>query len=135
MPTKVVVYVEKGPGEKNFDCVMEDEVPGFGLTGAGTSARNAIADMKKAYAEIKEIRASEGKDTVELEYEYKFDLGSFFDYYDYLSISGVAKKAGINASLMRQYASGVHRPSPKRLAEIKETLKGISKEIASVELS
>lgn len=132
---KVVIYVEKGAGEKNFDCFMETEVPGFGLAGAGSSARNAIADMHKAYDEIKEIRTAEGKETPELEYEYRFDLGSFFDYYQYLNISGVAKKAGINASLMRQYVSGVHKPSTKRLAVIKDTLTEISKEIASVELS
>lgn len=132
---KVVIYVEKTAGERNFACYMVDEVPGFGLMGTGTSARNAIADMKKAYAEIKEIRANEGKETPELEFEYKFDLGAFFDYYSYLNISGVAKKAGINASLMRQYVSGVHAPSPKRLTKIKGTLNEISKEIASVELA
>lgn len=132
---KVTVYVEKGVGEKNFACSVEEELPGFGLAGYGSSAHKAIDDMHHAYDDIKSLRTEEGKDTPELEYEYKFDLGSFFDYYSYLNISGVAKKAGINSSLMRQYVSGVHQPSEKRKALIESTLQDISKEIASAELS
>lgn len=135
MARKVTIFVEKAKGEKYFDCVMEDDIPGFGLSGAGSTARKAIEDMHKAYNEIKEIKKSEGTTIPELEYEYKFDLGSFFDYYSYLNVSGVAKKANINASLMRQYVSGIHTPSPKRLAKIEEALQEISKEIASAELS
>lgn len=70
----------------------------------------------------------------DLRFKFAFDLGSLFDYYPFLNISGVAKRAGINASLMRQYVSGVHKPSAKRLAVISNTMKDMAKDIASVAL-
>lgn len=41
-------------------------------------------------------------------------------------------KAGINASLMRQYAMGIHEPSKKRKQQILDCLHGISKELQAV---
>ena len=68
----------------------------------------------------------------ELVFEFRYDIGSFFDYFSYLNINGVAKKAGINASLMRQYAMGIHEPSKKRKQQILDCLHGISKELQAV---
>ncbi len=66
----------------------------------------------------------------ELEFMFRFDIGSFFDYYSYLNMSGVAKKNfGINASLMRQYSMGIHEPSKKRKQQILECLHQIAKEL------
>lgn len=88
--------------------------------------------MVGAKEEIKELLAEEGKPMPELEFEFHYDIGSFFDYFSYLNASGVAKKAGINASLMRQYAMGIHEPSEKRKQQILECLYEISKEIQTV---
>ena len=132
MKKKVTIQVEKQPGEKNFSCYMVDDMPGFGLTGYGKTARDAMRDICIARDETKEIFEEEGKQFPELEFEYKFDMGSLFDYFSYLNIAGVAKKAGINASLMRQYASGVHEPSAKRRAVIEQSLWDIAAEIQTV---
>ena len=85
--------------------------------------------MYVAQKEIKELLEEEGKQMPELEFVFRFDIGSFFDYYSYLNMSGVAKKAGINASLMRQYAMGKHEPSKKRKQQILECLHQIAKEL------
>ena len=82
-----------------------------------------------AQKEIKELLEQEGKQMPELEFTFRFDIGSFFDYYSYLNMSGVAKKAGINASLMRQYSMGIHEPSKKRKQQILECLHQIAKEL------
>jgi DNA-directed RNA polymerase beta' subunit len=78
---------------------------------------------------IKELLEEEGKQMPELEFVFRFDIGSFFDYYSYLNMSGVAKKAGVNASLMRQYAMGKHEPSQKRKQQILDCLRQISQEM------
>lgn len=111
MATKVTIQVEKGKQEKNFSCFMVEELPDFALAGYGNTAKQAIEDMYVAQKEIKELLEEEGKQMPELEFVFRFDIGSFFDYYSYLNMSGVAKKAGVNASLMRQYAMGIHEPS------------------------
>lgn len=129
MATKVTIQVEKGKQEKNFSCFMVEELPDFALAGYGNTAKQAIEDMYVAQKEIKELLQEEGKLMPELEFVFQFDIGSFFDYYSYLNMSGVAKKAGINASLMRQYSMGIHEPSKKRKQQILECLHQIAKEL------
>lgn len=129
MATKVTIQVEKGKQEKNFSCFMVEELPDFALAGYGNTAKQAIEDMCVAQKEIKELLEEEGKQMPELEFVFRFDIGSFFDYYSYLNMSGVAKKAGINASLMRQYAMGIHEPSQKRKQQILDCLRQISQEM------
>lgn len=129
MATKVTIQVEKGKQEKNFSCFMVEELPDFALAGYGNTAKQAIEDMYVAQKEIKELLEEEGKQMPELEFVFRFDIGSFFDYYSYLNMSGVAKKAGVNASLMRQYAMGIHEPSQKRKQQILDCLRQISQEM------
>lgn len=129
MATKVTIQVEKGKQEKNFSCFMVEELPDFALAGYGNTAKQAIEDMYVAQKEIKELLEEEGKQMPELEFVFRFDIGSFFDYYSYLNMSGVAKKAGVNASLMRQYAMGIHEPSQKRKQQILDCLHQISQEM------
>lgn len=129
MTTKVTIQVCKDNDKKSFSCFMVEDLPDFSLTGFGNSARHAIEDMYVAQKEIKEFLKEEGKKMPELEFAFRFDIGSFFDYYSYLNMSGVAKKAGINASLMRQYAMGKHEPSPKRKQQILDCLHQISQEM------
>ena len=129
MATKVTIQVEKGKQEKNFSCFMVDELPDFALAGYGNTAKQAIEDMYVAQKEIKELLEEEGKQMPELEFVFRFDIGSFFDYYSYLNMSGVAKKAGVNASLMRQYVMGKHEPSQNRKQQILDCLRQISQEM------
>ena len=129
MAIKVTIQVEKGKQEKNFSCFMVESLPDFELAGFGNSAKQAIEDMFVSQREIKELLEEEGKQMPELEFTFRFDVGSFFDYYSYLNMSGVAKKAGINASLMRQYAMGKHEPSQKRKLQILDCLHQISQEL------
>jgi hypothetical protein len=132
MATKVIIQVEKCKEEKNFSCYMVDKFPDFHLAGFGNSAKQAMEDIFVAKEEIKELLEEEGKQMPELVFEFRYDIGSFFDYFSYLNINGVAKKAGINASLMRQYAMGIHEPSKKRKQQILDCLHRISKELQAV---
>jgi hypothetical protein len=51
-----------------------------------------------------------------------------------LKISSVAGKAGINASLMRQYASGIKNPSRQQVAKIEKTLHRLGAALSQVRL-
>lgn len=132
---KVNVQVEKGKGEKNFSCFMKETMPWGGLIGYGNSAREAVEDIYESLKEQKELMAKEGREMEDLEFDFKFDVGSLFNYYSYLNISGVARKTGISDSVLRQYASGVRRPSADRLKRIKEGLAAIAADLMAVELS
>ena len=87
--------------------------------------------MLKAYEDIKEMKAAEGTDVPELEFVYKYDLQSFFNYFSFLNVTKVAEVAGINPSLMRQYTSGVTTAGQKQYDKIRTAVERIGKELSS----
>lgn len=135
MAQTVRMGVEGDLGKKNFSTYMIDDVNSrYGLHGYGSTAREAIEDTYASMAELRELAASRGESYPELELTFVFDVGALFSYYPYLNMTAVAAKMGINASLMRKYASGVCKPSKGRLAEIQSCIHTISTELNGVSL-
>ena len=130
MDMKVTVIMEKA--SDGYDsCFVEEDLPGFGLAGYGDTAEAAKEDMLKAYEEIKEMQTEEDKEVPELEFIYKYDMQSFFNYFSFLNVTKVAELAGINASLMRQYTSGVTAAGQKQYDKIRVAVERISKELSA----
>lgn len=135
MSTKVRFGVEGRIGGKDFSTYMIDDMDiKYGIHGYGKTAKEAIEDTYASYEEMKAIAAENHDVMPEMEFEFVFDVPSLFDYFSYLNISAVAKKIGINASLMRKYASGVCSPGNARLKQIQDCLKNISSELMAVKL-
>lgn len=126
---KVTVIIEKAK-DGFYSCFVEEDLPGFGLAGYGDTAEAAKKDMLKSYAEIKEIQAEEGLEVPELDFLYKYDMQSFFNYFSFLNVTKVAELAGINVSLMRQYTSGVATAGQKQYDKIRVAVEHISKELS-----
>lgn len=129
---KVNVLFERAK-DGYYSCFMEEELPDFGLAGYGDTAEAAKADFLKSYEEIKEMLAEEGKEVPVLKFSYKYDLQSFFNYFSFLNISKIAEVAGINPSLMRQYASGVANVGEKQYDKIRIAIKKIGNELVSAQ--
>ena len=127
---KVTAIMEKAK-DGHYSCYVEEDLPGFGLSGFGDTAEAAKGDMLEAYKEIKEIQAEEGKEVPELEFVYKYDMQSFFDYFSFLNVTKVSELAGINPSLMRQYTSGVTNAGQKQYDKIRVAVERISKELSA----
>ena len=70
-----------------------------------------------------------------IDFEIAYDLSVFFEQKDFLNISGIAKLANINASLLRQYAAGIKFPSAEKAAEIEEVIRRIGDELSQVKIS
>lgn len=62
-------------------------------------------------------------------------ITEFFKAHPFLFASQVAKKAGINPSLMRQYTIGIKAPSAKRLKKIEFAIQQIGIDLISVKLA
>ena len=78
------------------------------------------------YQEVKEDLEEQGKSIPTVEFVYKYDLQSFFNYFSFLNVSEIAKRAGINPSLMRQYNRGIKNAGEKtyeRLAACMDSIK------------
>jgi hypothetical protein len=52
----------------------------------------------------------------------QYDLQTFFEEHDYLKVSSIAKHAGLNPGLVRQYSSGVKHPSAEQAKKIELTI-------------
>ena len=64
--------------------------------------------------------------------EFRYDLEAFFEQHGYLKISAVAEQAGLNTSLVRQYASGVKSASVEQAKKIERAIHQIGKELQAV---
>ena len=131
MAKRLTVIVEKGKGERNFSCFATENIEKCGLLGYGSTAREAMDDIKVSAQECKEIVEERGGEWPELEYSFIFDIGAFFDYYP-LNISAFAKYIGMNPAQLRQYASAAKEPRQATIDKIREGMKTFLNDIGSL---
>ena len=106
MAHKILVTIEFGD-DGTYSCYSEQPIGEYALIdGDGATASEAKADFLKAVEECRQAYPEDERYTG-LTFEYKYDLRSFFSYFNFLNVTEIAKRAGINPSLMRQYTSGV----------------------------
>lgn len=106
----------------------------FMPTPYGKTKDVVIANLKSL---VNDYVSNEGKkdpfwskiDLEKIEFRFAYDLEAYFKEHDYLKISSVARAAGLNAGLVRQYASGVKYPSAEQAAKISAAVKLIAKEL------
>ncbi|QHV97908.1 hypothetical protein [Spirosoma endbachense] len=73
------------------------------------------------YASIENIR-----------FTYEYDVTALFDVFDVLKINSIAELAGLNKSLLRQYASGVKNPSEDQAKKIEAAVHDLGKRLLQV---
>ena len=124
---KITVVVETG--RDLFSCFMSgaDDL-GFGIVGDGKTVRKAMEDFMAGHDEMRDYYASIGKPFPELEFEFVFDVGAFLNYYP-INVTAFAEYIGMNASLLRRYASGLCQPSSKTIAKIRRGLDTVGRDI------
>ena len=74
-------------------------------------------------------------DPSSVKFDLAFDLTVLFVQKDYLNVSAVASKAGINPTLMRQYVAGFKYPSLERAKAIEQVIREIGRELVDVKVA
>jgi len=103
---------------------------------------NTVAESKTDFENsVKEMLASYSERGIEMpaelngvEFEYKYDISSLFNYYNFINVSKFAQVAGINASLMRQYKTGKQYISENQVSKIEEAFHKMANEFATIKL-
>ena len=126
MKVKVSVYKSD---DGTYWCHTEKEVYGTGLNGSGNTVSEAKLDLFSCLESAKEDYISQGKDPNPVEFEYVYDLQSFFEYFSVFNVTEVARRAGINPTLMRQYTSGVKKAGEKTYAKLSACISDIKKDM------
>ena len=92
---------------------------------------NSVQEMILSYTETNRKLPDELKD---IQFVYKYDIASMFNYYDWINVSKFARKAGINPSLMRQYRMGTTYISENQMNKIENTLHSLGNELTAIKL-
>ncbi len=108
------------------------------IIGEGKTVAEAKEDFNNSVNEVSLYFQESGKEAPDelqnIEFEFKYDLASLFDYYNFINVSKFAKVAGINASLMRQYKTGNQYISENQVLKIEAALHKLANEIAAIKL-
>lgn len=134
---KLKAVIERN--DNNFYAITCDEViAGCHFGGYGYSVQEAKTDFMEGIAESLETAKELGKDVPvsanEIEVEFRYDIPSFFNYFDWINISAFAKQAGINESKMRAYKSGLATASEKTLSKILVTIRAMGAAMSAASL-
>ena len=124
---------------KNYKLVIEKNNDGFwgqldklkSVFSSGDSITELIENTKVA---IDLYFEEMGKPIPEFELEVVMDIQEFFKLNDYINITTLANRIGMNSSLLRQYSKGIKFPSVKQVAKIEKEIRKIGKELSSTEL-
>ena len=132
---KTIALIEKGKDGSFgiFTPDLQNTIMGEGETvsAAKEDFCNSVQEVISAYIEMGKPLPAELQ---EIEFEFRYDVASLFDYYKFINVSKFAEKAGINASLMRQYKSGNQYISENQVLKIEVALHQIAHEFAEIKL-
>ena len=121
------LIIEKG--EDGFWGRIEDSnsiITSFGET--IDHLRSSMKEAMELYFEDLE------KPIPKYEFELVMDIQEFFIINDFINISTLAKRIGMNSSLLRQYAKGIKFPSLKQVNKIENAIRKIGKQLSTTEL-
>lgn len=130
-PVKITAIVEKS-SDGLYSVYSEDHFGNSYFGGYGDSVEKAKADFLESIKEAIAEQLKENQNAPQMKnisVEYRFDLPSFFNYFDFINVSRFAEYVGINESKMRAYKSGVSYPGEKTTSKIFKAVKEIGKEL------
>ncbi|WP_372474318.1 type II toxin-antitoxin system HicB family antitoxin [Capnocytophaga sp. ARDL2] len=131
---KIEIFVEKDKEGMYWGTTQN-------FVGVVSSCGNTFEELKSnlegAFADNIEIAKEFGEDYAndyeDVEFVYKMDLSSFFALIPEVKISSVAKKAGLNESLVRQYKNGIATASQEQAYKIQNAIHQLGKELLAVQ--
>lgn len=125
---KVTIIVEQA-ADGSYWCYSKESINGIGLNACGSTVKDTKKDLMLCLEEVKALAKEQGKPFPEVSFAYKYDLKSFFDYFKYLNVTEIAKRAKINPSLMRQYVCGIKNAGEKTYNRLSKCIEDIKTEL------
>lgn len=123
---KIQLIIEKGSNEQLWGRVtLEDNL----ITDEAASLPVLQRKMKKLLQDFHDLRP------FNYDFDITYDLTALFNEKKYLNLSGVALQAGINRSLMAQYAAGKKFPSAQRAKTIEKAIHELGRDLMGVKLA
>jgi predicted RNase H-like HicB family nuclease len=114
-------------------------LPGV-VTAFGASLDELKENLRVAFEDYVSVAKDLGEPWVvevqeRTEWSFSMNMQALFDLVPELKITAIARRAGINESLMRQYASGNATVSADRVRYIEQSIHELGKQLQSVTLT
>jgi len=123
---KIVLIVEKASDNQLWGRVtVEDNL----ITDEASTLTALQRKLRKLLYDFHDL------DPASYEFDLTYDLTALFNEMKFLNLSGVATRAGINRSLMAQYAAGKKFPSPERARSIEKAIHNLGRDLLEVKLA
>lgn len=132
---KVQVIIEKGDDGtySAYPATLKTVI-----VGEGDTAEEAKNDFINSYDEIVAYYADSGDELPaelkDIEFEFRYDLSAFFNYFKFINASALAKAVGVEPSLMRHYKVGKTGISRTQAKKIESRIHSLAKELQEVRL-
>ena len=128
---KTTAIIETGR-DGDFDIILSD-LENHGIWGSGDTVQEAKNDLMNSYQEMLDSYREQGEPIPEelrdLEFDYKYDIASFFHEFNWINISALAKVLGMNRSLLYQYKKGDTYISHKQMKRIERGVHELGKKL------
>ena len=87
----ILAIIEKGE-DGLYSIYSDDEILNHGLGGYGANVEEAKKDFFVSVQEAKEMIVEDGKEfKEEVKVTFKYDLQSFFNYFDWINVSQIGR--------------------------------------------
>lgn len=128
---RITAIIEKG-SDGMFSVRSEQKVGNHYFGGFGESVTIAKNDFLESVSEVMTESNEEGINVpASFKVVYRYDIPSFFNFFDYLNVSKFAELAGINESKMRQYKCGSAFPGEKVTKKISSAILKIASDFST----
>jgi hypothetical protein len=123
--------------KKLFVAVMKEET-GYSATMdvddhfIGTEAES-FEELKEHLLEAVNLAfEDDGNEYTHTDFQFEFDLESFFSFYRVINAKALSERIGMNQSLLAQYIRGIKKPSPAQTRRILQGVQQIGRELTEV---
>ncbi len=132
---KIEVIIEKD--DRGYSVYSENVKCGT-IMGEGKSVEEAKEDFMNTLSEFietyKELGERVPAELINPTFEYRYDVASVLDEFDFINITKFSKLSGINPSLLRHYKRGDFAISKRQVQRIEKALHSIGEKLISASL-
>ena len=129
---KVTITITKN-GTEGYVCSCNYPFEHFDLGGSGSSVEDAKKDCFTFYDEMKKEYPEQSFPELEVSWEY--DLQSFFNHFDFLNVTKMAKYSQMSPSNFRHYVVGSKNMSQKQFSKVKSAFGKMADELKACSLT
>lgn len=108
------------------------------IVGEGSSVSEAKKDFECSMSAVIAAYRDNGlelpMELKNIEFEYRFDIASLLNYFDFINVNKFAKWLGVNPSLLHHYKVGDTYISAQRTKDIETAIHNIADELKSINL-